>query len=124
MFELSPSRVQVNRLRNPDVRVIKERTDVRSHLAGARPAPRCARRTREGGERSLSMNSVRANCLRFRQGFASPDLYDLNRRVFEDAKLNVKNFDANSTYVGFPEFCCIARFDVLKEAMAYRRILV
>lgn len=68
------------------------------------------------------MNSVRANCLRFRQGFASPDLYDLNRRVFEDAKLNVKNFDANSTYVGFPEFCCIARFDVLKEAMAYRRI--
>jgi len=37
-------------------------------------------------------------------------------------KPNVKNFDANSTYVDFPEFCCIARFDVLMEAIAYRRI--
>jgi hypothetical protein len=39
-----------------------------------------------------------------------------------DAKPKVKNFDANSTYVGFPEFCCIACFDVLMEAIAYRRI--
>jgi len=42
--------------------------------------------------------------------------------VFEDAKPKVKNFDVNSTYVGFPEFCCIARFNVLMEVTAYRRI--